>query len=45
MLGKTSIDFSKLFRCEGKLFFSLRIIKTFPKSHGQLGPVLGRQFQ
>ncbi len=37
MLGKTPIDFSKLFRREGKLFFSLRIIKAFPKSHGQRG--------
>ena len=45
MLGKSPIDFSKLFRCEQKLFFSLRISKAFPKSHGQRRPVLGGELQ
>src|SRR2546422_7236130 len=45
MLGKTPIDFRKLFRCERKLLFSLRIIKALPKSDGQCRPVLGGEFQ
>jgi len=44
MLGKTPIDFRKLFRCERKLLFSLRIIKALPKSDGQCRPVLGGSF-
>ena len=45
VLGKTPIDFRKLFRCERKLLFSLRIIKAFPKSYGQCRPILGGEFQ
>jgi len=30
MIGNTPIEFSKLFGCEGKLFFPLSVVKTFP---------------
>jgi len=45
MFGKAAIDLGGLFLGERKLFSSLRIIKAFPKGHGQLGPVLGGKFQ
>ena len=45
MFGETPVDFRKLFRGKRKLFFSLRIIKAFPQSHGQRHSVLGGEFQ